>query len=142
MGELRSLSRESFDLDAAPPTCTVEVAYSKRCRQDGQPLPRALVAPLRAWLAGFEPGRPVFEGIARDTARMPRTDPRPAGVHTRSAREGSVRHSRTVAVPFDSNESSRLNERQSQQKRSRIKTEGTGFEPATPFGASDFESDR
>lgn len=24
----------------------------------------------------------------------------------------------------------------------KIKTEGTGFEPATPFGASDFESDR
>ncbi len=72
--ELRSLTRESFDLEASPPTCTVEAAYSKRRRRDVQPLPEALVELLRAWLSGFEPGRPVFEGIAGDTARMLRSD--------------------------------------------------------------------
>ena len=72
--ELRSLTRESFDLEASPPTCTVEAAYSKRRRRDVQPLPEALIELLQAWLSDFEPGQPVFEGIAGDTARMLRAD--------------------------------------------------------------------
>jgi hypothetical protein len=39
-----------------------------------QPLPDALVEPLRAWLSGFDPGERVFAGIAGDTARMLRSD--------------------------------------------------------------------
>ena len=73
-GELRSLTPESFDLDAAPPTCTVEAGYSKRRKRDVQPLPPAMVEPLRWWLQGFEPGSRVFKGIAGDTARMLRSD--------------------------------------------------------------------
>jgi integrase len=72
--ELRSLTTDSFDLDATPPTCTVEAGYSKRRKRDVQPLPEALVEPLRAWLAGFDPGEQVFLGIAGDTARMLRSD--------------------------------------------------------------------
>jgi integrase/recombinase XerD len=72
--ELRSLTTDSFDLDAAPPTCTVEAGYSKRRKRDVQPLPDALVEPLRAWLTGFDPGERVFQGIAGDTARMLRSD--------------------------------------------------------------------
>ena len=72
--ELRSLTTDSFDLDATPPTCTVEAGYSKRRKRDVQPLPEALVEPLRAWLAGFDPGEQVFSGIAGDTARMLRSD--------------------------------------------------------------------
>jgi hypothetical protein len=72
--ELRSLSIDSFDLDATPPTCTVEAGYSKRRKRDVQPLPEALVEPLRAWLSGFDPGERVFAGIAGDTARMLRSD--------------------------------------------------------------------
>jgi integrase len=72
--ELRSLTVDSFDLDATPPTCTVEAGYSKRRKRDVQPLPDALVEPLRAWLSGFDPGEPVFAGIAGDTARMLRAD--------------------------------------------------------------------
>lgn len=72
--ELRSLTTDSFDLDAAPPTCTVEAGYSKRRKRDVQPLPDALVEPLRAWLTGFGPGERVFQGIAGDTARMLRSD--------------------------------------------------------------------
>jgi integrase len=72
--ELRSLTIDSFDLDATPPTCTVEAGYSKRRKRDVQPLPPALVEPLRAWLTGFDPGEPVFSGIAGDTARMLRSD--------------------------------------------------------------------
>jgi len=72
--ELRSLTIDSFDLDTTPPTCTVEAGYSKRRKRDVQPLPDALVEPLRAWLAGFDPGEPVFAGIAEGTARMLRSD--------------------------------------------------------------------
>ena len=72
--ELRSLTIDSFDLDGTPPTCTVEAGYSKRRKRDVQPLPEALVEPLRAWLSGFDPGEPVFAGIAGDTARMLRSD--------------------------------------------------------------------
>jgi len=72
--ELRSLTTDSFDLDATPPTCTVEAGYSKRRKRDVQPLPDALVEPLRAWLSGFDPGEHVFSGIAGDTARMLRSD--------------------------------------------------------------------
>ncbi len=72
--ELRSLTADSFDLDANPPTCTVEAGYSKRRKRDVQPLPDALVEPLGAWLSGFGPGEPVFAGIAGDTARMLRSD--------------------------------------------------------------------
>ncbi len=37
LNELRSLTPRSFDLDAGPPTVTVEAAYSKRRRRDVQP---------------------------------------------------------------------------------------------------------
>jgi integrase len=47
-GELRSLTRESFDLDAATVRC--RAAYSKNRRESVQPIPAWLVAELRAWL--------------------------------------------------------------------------------------------
>lgn len=47
--ELRSLSRESFDLDAA--NVTVRAAHSKHRREDVQHLPAWLVDELRAWFA-------------------------------------------------------------------------------------------
>ncbi len=50
--ELASLTPESFDLDAIPPTVIVEAAYSKRKRQDVLPLHPDLVRRLREWLAG------------------------------------------------------------------------------------------
>ena len=73
-GELRSLTTDSFDFDAAPPNCTVEAAFSKRRKQDVQPLPEALIQPLLAWLSDFSPGERVFSGIAENTARMLRSD--------------------------------------------------------------------
>lgn len=48
--ELRSLTRQSFDLDNA--TVSVAASYSKRGRRDTQHLPPWLVADLRAWFAG------------------------------------------------------------------------------------------
>ena len=57
--EVSTLTRESFDLEADPPTATVEAGYSKRRRRDVQPLPRSLVAPLQAWLAHKPAGAAV-----------------------------------------------------------------------------------
>ena len=72
--ELRSLTTDSFNLDATPPTCTVEAGYSKRRKRDVQPLPEVLVEPLKAWLSDFDLGDRVFAGIAGNMARMLRSD--------------------------------------------------------------------
>jgi len=58
--ELRNLTPESFDLDADPPTVTVQAAYSKHRRKDVQPIRRDLADLLRPWLARKEADRPVF----------------------------------------------------------------------------------
>jgi integrase len=59
--EIKSLMPESFDLDADPPTITVEAAYSKRRRRDVQPIRRDLADLLRLWLLWKRPGRPAIE---------------------------------------------------------------------------------
>ncbi len=58
-GEVSSLTPESFDLEADPPTVTVEAAYSKRRRRDTQPMRHDLADALRPWLAGKPPRVPV-----------------------------------------------------------------------------------
>ena len=49
--ELASLRSASFDLDADPPAITVKAAYSKRRRDDRQPIRPDLADELRPWLA-------------------------------------------------------------------------------------------
>ena len=66
--ELRSLTPESFDLDADPPTVTVQAAYSKRRRDDVQPIRPDLADALRPWLASKAPGQPVFGNLTKHTA--------------------------------------------------------------------------
>jgi len=72
--ELRSLTPESFDLDAAPPTVTVEAGYSKHRRKDVQPIRQDLADLLRPWLETRSRGRPVFESMPDKTAKMMRKD--------------------------------------------------------------------
>ena len=75
--EIRSMTRESFDLDANPPTITVEAAYSKHRRRDVQPIRRDLADLLRPWLAWKKPGRPVIETSIwnwDDSSRMIQAD--------------------------------------------------------------------
>lgn len=59
--ELRSLTPESFDLLADPPTITVEAAYSKRRRRDAQPIRPDLAVSIHRWLKTKRSGLPVFE---------------------------------------------------------------------------------
>ena len=73
-GELRSLKLASFDLDSDPPTVTVDAAYSKRRRQDVQPIRPDLAELLRPWLAKRSAEGLVFGNLPGGTARMLRSD--------------------------------------------------------------------
>ena len=76
-GELASLTAASFNLEAAPPTITVEAGYSKRRRRDVQPIHVALAKKLGAWLATRPKKRPVFR-VPSHAAEMVRFDLRRA----------------------------------------------------------------
>jgi len=64
-GELRSLTRASFQLDHpdAAPVVSVRAGYSKRRRRDTQTLPAWLAAELRDWFAG---GGGCWEGFPEE----------------------------------------------------------------------------
>ncbi len=76
--ELRSLTPASFDLENDPPTVTVAAAYSKRRRQDVQPIPEHLAEILRPWLTDKAAGVRMFRSLPGHTARMLRADLRKA----------------------------------------------------------------
>ncbi len=78
--ELRSLTPESFDLDSDLPAVTVAAAYSKRRRDDRQPLPPTMVPALRSWIAYKAPGRPLWGRLTKHTADMMRHDLQAAGI--------------------------------------------------------------
>lgn len=87
LGELASLTPESFDLDAASPAVWVGGRAEKVARGGGQPLHPALVPGLRAYLAGAPAGRPVWPGRWRVRgAAMVRVDLAVAGVPEKDAR--------------------------------------------------------
>ena len=73
-GELRSLKRDSFDLASDSPAITVEAAYSKRRRQDQQPIRADLAELLRPWLEGFDHNAHVFGRMPRNMAKSFRAD--------------------------------------------------------------------
>lgn len=80
-GELGSLTPESFNLAADPPTVTVEAANSKHRRRDVIPLHPDLVAMLKEWLPGYSAGKPLFPKLAlRRTWRMVQKDLERAGI--------------------------------------------------------------
>ena len=55
-GELASLTTASLNLEAVPPTVTVEAGCSKHRRQDVQPLPSWLAERLSMWMNEHAPG--------------------------------------------------------------------------------------
>jgi integrase len=71
--ELRSLTPESFDLEANTPTVTVQAAYSKHRRKDIQPIRRDLADLLKPWLMGKTAGCPVFQ-MPDKAIKLIRTD--------------------------------------------------------------------
>ncbi len=80
VSELASLTVASFALDAKPLTVTVAAAYSKRRRDDEQPIPAALADALRPYLASQAPGPPLWPLDNHHTAEMIRVDMDAAGI--------------------------------------------------------------
>lgn len=73
--ELASLTPESFELTSDSPSVTVEAAYSKRRRQDTQPLPRDAAGILATWLKTKPPRKPLWPGIwVNHAAKMVKAD--------------------------------------------------------------------
>jgi integrase len=79
-GELASLTRAAFRLDAKPPVVVCEAAYTKNGQTAEQPIPDALAAALRPWLASRATGRPVFDPLPEKTGRMLKADLALAGI--------------------------------------------------------------
>ena len=78
-GELRSLTPRSFRLEGAPPTVSVAAAYSKRRRDDDQPIRPDLAELIRSWLEAKAEHGPVFK-VPEKTAKMLRHDLEAAGI--------------------------------------------------------------
>ena len=77
--ELRSLTAQSFTLDADPATVTVEAGYSKHRRQDTLPLRPDTAGALKSYLAGSAAGARVLPMPASDKgAKILRVDLRAA----------------------------------------------------------------
>jgi integrase len=101
--ELRSLRPEAFHLDGDPPTVTVAAAYSKRRRDDVQPIRPELADALRPWLASKAPGRPVFGNLTKHTNILIQSDLARAGIPYRDASDRvadfhALRHSYISAL--------------------------------------------
>ena len=77
VSELASLMPNSFALDTDPPTVTVRAAYSKRRREDHQPIRMDLAELLRKWLQSKPADLPALK-IPDKTAQMFRFDLRRA----------------------------------------------------------------
>lgn len=77
--EIRTLRKNSFELDGSPPTVTVEAAFSKHRRQDIQPLHSELVARLHERLATKADDELAFHMPKRPIEAI-RIDLRNAGV--------------------------------------------------------------
>jgi integrase/recombinase XerD len=80
--ELATLTPESFDLKADPPSVSVEAGNSKHRRLDTLPLPRSFAARFAVWLKTRPPGQPVWPGCFANThaAEMLREDLARAGI--------------------------------------------------------------
>jgi integrase len=90
--ELGSLTPESIDLDGDPATVTVKASYSKRRREDVQPLPSHLAGPLKEWLFDKPAGEPLWPGTwakSKKGSELVRLDLDAAGIVYRDA-EGRV----------------------------------------------------
>ena len=81
VGELRSLTPSSFDLDAEVPTVSVLAAYSKHRRDDTLPLLGSTAAQLGEYMMEMDPTERVFKLPPRQgLAEMLRVDLEAAGI--------------------------------------------------------------
>lgn len=76
-------STRSFDLDADPPTVTVEASYSKRRRRDVQPLRGDIAEALRETIRATPRGEHVWQGLLDEMAKVVAADLAAAGIAVR-----------------------------------------------------------
>lgn len=91
--ELASLTPMCFDLDASPPTVTVDPKVDKSRREQPIPLPGHLVSALRPWLAGRDRAARLWPGTwAKDRRQQVwvKRDVRRAGIAARDERGRGV----------------------------------------------------
>ncbi len=84
-GEIRSLTPRSFHLDDSTPTIIVAAAYSKRRRDDVQPIRPELAATLRPWLATRPSDAAIFPKMTSHTNLLIQADLEAAGILYRDA---------------------------------------------------------
>lgn len=82
-GELRSLTRASFNLDSDPPVVFLAGKFTKNGDPATQPLNDDLVGPLKAHLKDKLPGAPAFTIPKVHTVRMFKSDLKAAGIEYR-----------------------------------------------------------
>jgi integrase len=78
--ELGSLTPESFQLDANPPTVTVEGLWTKNRKTAVLPLRQEVASELREWLRDKPAGKPLFPVKGRKRKAMLRVDLKAAGI--------------------------------------------------------------
>ncbi|MCB9492242.1 MAG: site-specific integrase [Dehalococcoidia bacterium] len=102
--EVASLVPTSFDLDAEPPTVTVEAGYAKNRREAVQPIRPDLAELLRPWLDAKPAGRPVLDvpSLTHRTAAMVRFDLAAAGIEYLDA-AGRVADFHSLRVTYITN---------------------------------------
>lgn len=88
--ELRSLTPESFNLNADPPTIIVKAGYSKRRQNDLQPISNGLSELLSPWLEKKSAGSSVF-ALPDKTAKMLHRD-------LKAARQAWLNEAKTEAA--------------------------------------------
>ncbi len=94
LGELCSLTPESFHLDDDPPTIFCGGEFTKNGKDATQPIRPELAEMLRPWLVGKAPGKPVFPIKYDNVAPALRSDLQAAGVDCVASYDfHSLRHS-------------------------------------------------
>jgi integrase/recombinase XerC len=85
-GEIASLTPQSFNLNDATPTYTVEAQHSKHRKKDVIALHPLLAELLKAWLPDYPSDQPLFPKLAkRKGFRMVREDLAAAGIPFRTS---------------------------------------------------------
>jgi len=84
--EMGSLTPRSFDLDAKPPTMTIEASVSKHRKKDVLPLHPELVELLPGWMQKLKPTEKLFPKLEKRKAwLMVKTDLEAAGLEYENA---------------------------------------------------------
>jgi hypothetical protein len=91
--ELGALQPTDFVLDAPAPVVRLGGEHTKNGDDAGQPIPTALAAELRPWLAGKPTNRPVFDPLPEKTGLMLKADLRRAGIDPGDALSAVDMHS-------------------------------------------------